>query len=160
MKNKTFLFITAFALIFASCSKEEQSESTIAIPTGTGGGTSEPTTFVFTGSMAVDKNDSNWVDISNYIIPGTESRVFKATSNYIVSTNFDATSLKGEVIHSIPVDIPNNYFSGFADGVGIFTIGIIDGYYGNDSLYYHVLYQDADSNNIYLDFTGKLTNSF
>lgn len=159
MKNKFYFPILFSLIILFSCSKEEDSASSINIPVGSGGASAH-TTFVFTGSMQVDKNDSNWVHISNYAVPNTTSKMIKETSNYTLSTNFDATVLKGEVIHSIPVEIPTHYFSAYSGGVGIFEIGVIDGYFDNDSLYYHVLYQDADSNNIYLDFTGLLTDSY
>jgi len=109
--------------------------------------------------MLVDKYDSNGTAITNYTLTNSYSNLTGTEPNYQLSTDINASALKGETTNSISVNIPNDYMSSIGSGTGIFVGGIITGFYNGDSLYYRVLYKDFDNNNIFLDYQGQLTDS-
>lgn len=160
MRNTiAFILITLF---FFSCSKKDNS-----VPSAPSETTQNPTptvhtTFIYLGTMNVDKYDSSWNAISNYPLININSKIVGTRPNYVLSSNFDASNLKGETNSSIAVTIQTDYFSEFTSGgTGIFTGGVMSGYNTRDSLYYRVLYIDvANNNKIFLDYSGKLTSSY
>jgi hypothetical protein len=160
MKNTIVLLLLTF--FFFSCSKEDQSippptgetNQTPVVPTG-------PTTFIYTGIMLVNKYDSSWNAISTYPIFNINSKIVGTKPDYVLSSTFDASNLKGLTNSTIPVNIQTNSFYAFTNGTGIFTGGVINGYNTRDSLYYRVFFIDGtNSNKIYLDYSGKLTSSY
>ncbi|OFY88154.1 MAG: hypothetical protein A3K10_16555 [Bacteroidetes bacterium RIFCSPLOWO2_12_FULL_31_6] len=159
MKNTIVLLLLTF--FFFSCSKEDNSVP--SAPSGTGQ-TPTPTvhtTFIYLGTMNVEKYDSSGNAISTYPLININSKIVGTRPNYVLSTNFDASNLKGETNSSISVNIPTDYFNAFTSGTGIFTGGVLNGYNTRDSLYYRVFYIDvANNNNIFLDYSGKLTSSY
>ncbi|MGE0562834.1 MAG: hypothetical protein AB7O47_13540 [Flavobacteriales bacterium] len=158
--RKLLLFPLGLILLISfSCSKEDKSISE-TVTDSSSSGSSPHTTFNYSGSFAINKYDSNWVFINNYYAPTELSILVKNTSNYTLSTNFDASLLKGLTNNVIQVAIPSNYFSTNIPGTGIFNNGIINGYNVKDSLYYKVLYKGVNKSNVYLDFKGKLTSSY
>ncbi len=162
MYNKLVIYFFLIALVFFSCAKNDNSVP--SSPAGNGHGTvptTTPTNFIYTGTMNVDKYDSSWVHIETYQSLDVNSKIVGTNPSYILSTTFNATSLKGAVNNSIPVNIPSNYFYEYVGGVGLFVDGVMNGYNTRDTLYYHVLYKDLSNNNkIFLDYSGKLTSSF
>lgn len=158
--HRFFILTVLIGLFFLSCKKEEDKTPVDPFPVLTPA-PSNHTNFIFTGTMNVDKYDSNWVSITNYSINQVTSKLLGTKPDFQLSTTFDASNLKGQTPNNIPVNIPNNSFSAFSNGVGIFSIGVMNGYYSKDSLYYHVVYHDQNNdNNFYLDFSGKLTSSY
>lgn len=160
MRNTITLLL--IALFFFACSKEDNSVS--SAPSGTAQTPTTPTehtTFIYLGTMSVEKYDSSWNVISNYPLLNVNSKIVGTRPNYVLSSNFDASNLKGEPNSSIAVNIPTDYFSEFTSGTGIFAGGVMAGYNTRDSLYYRVLYIDISNNNkIFLDYSGKLTSSY
>jgi hypothetical protein len=143
-----------------ACSKEDNSlpESVaqdVTFPQST------PTTFEFTGTMLVDKYDSNGAAVSYYPMANIISKLegtkpaFKLSAN-----NINGEALKGVVINSININVPNISFYSLTAGEGLFVGGVYDGVYSGDSLKYKVLYKDVGKNDIYLQYKGKLTNSY
>lgn len=159
MRNTIALLI--ITSIFFSCSKEDNSVP--SAPSGTGQNPTPivHTTFIYLGTMNVDKYDSSWNAIINYPLLNVNSKIVGTRPNYMLSSNFDASNLKGETNSSIAVNILTDYFNAFTSGTGIFTGGVLNGYNTRDSLYYRVLYIDvANNNKIFLDYSGKLTSSY
>lgn len=158
---KNVLFILSMAFFFTSCYKEKKLEPSAPGAINTGG---DPvhTTFFYSGNMDVTKYDSSFNLITTYTQVTVPSKIVGTRPNYLLSTTFNATNLKGETVHSIAVEIPSNNFSiTSTTGTGIFTDGVLAGYNNKDSLYYRVLYTDpANNNKIFLDFSGSLTSSF
>lgn len=158
MNSKYIILALTLILLFA-CKKEEQGTPTDVFPDLTPAPTNH-TTFVFSGVMNVDKYDSSWVPITNYNVNFVESRMIKNPSNFQLTTQFNGASVKGETINSVNFDVSNNTFSTFNSGTGIFIYGVLEGFYNKDSLYYKVIYKTPDSNNVYLRYQGRFTNSF
>lgn len=160
MKNTIVLFLMIF--FFIGCSKEDNSVP--SAPSGTGQTPTTPaehTTFIYLGTMNVDKYDSSGNAISNYPLLNVNSKLVGTKPDYVLSTNFDASNLKGEPNSSISINIPTDYFNAFTSGTGIFTGGVLNGYNTRDSLYYRVFFIDvANNNRIFLDYSGKLTSSY
>ena len=153
-----FLLLIVF---FFSCSKEDNSVP--SSPSSSGQGTSPTTTltnFIYTGTMLVTKYDSSWNAVSNYPLSNVNSKMVGISPSYVLSTTFDASSLKGIANSLIPINIQNNYFTEYTGGSGIFIDGVTNGYNTKDSLFYRVLYKDVAKNNIYLDYSGKLSSSY
>lgn len=159
MRNFLLLPLGLILLIGFSCSKEDKSIPVSDASDNTGTPPAAHTTFVFTGTMLVDKSDSLWTPVTNYTATNVISTIFGTGPNYTLSTGFDATALKGVTNNVIPVTITNNYFSTYVVGTGIFNQGVLNGYYNNDSLYYRVLYKGVAKSNVFMDFKGKLTSS-
>lgn len=161
MKNKFLIPFVLVLLVGFSCSKDDTSVP--SAPSGSGQGTVPTTThtnFIYTGTMLVTKYDSNWVAVANYPLTNVNSKIVGTNPNYTLSTPFDASSLKGATNNVIPVNISTNYFNEYTGGTGIFIDGVTNGYNNKDSLIYRVLYKDVAKNNIYLDYSGKLTSSY
>lgn len=159
MKKIVLLPLGLILLIGFSCSKEDKSIPVSDASDNTGTPPAAHTTFVFSGTMLVDKNDSLWAPVTNYTATNVKSTIVGTTPNYTLSSDFDATALKGITNNVIPVSITNNYFSTYVVGTGIFNQGVLNGFYSNDSLYYRVLYKGVDKSNVFMDFKGKLTSS-
>lgn len=160
MKNTLFFFLTVLILLFFSCNKEDKSIPISDASNNQSNGSVSHTTFIFTGNMEVDKNDSLWVFVTNYTATNVTSTMFGTGNNFTLSSNFVATSLKGETNNNIPVNVSNNYFSTYNPGTGIFNQGVLNGFYSSDSLYYKVLYKGINKSNVYLTFKGELSNSY
>lgn len=158
--KKPYLILVSFLLVLFACNKEDKSLPVSNAPANTGNGSTQHTTFVFTGNMGVDKNDSLWAPVTTYTAPNIVSTVFGTSPNYALSTSFVATSLKGETNNNISINVSNNYFQSYNPGTGIFNQGVLNGFYGSDSLYYRVLYKGLNKSNVYLTYSGKLTNSY
>jgi len=158
---RNVLFILSMAFFFTSCYKEKKLEPSAPGAINTGG---EPahTTFLYSGNMNVTKYDSTFNLITSYVRLTVPSKIVGTRPNYVLSTTIDASNFKGETVHSVPVEITSTSFSVLTSiGTGIFTSGVLQGYYSRDSLYYRVLYTDpANSNKIFLDYSGNLTSSF
>lgn len=159
MRNFLLLPLGLILLLGYSCSKEDKSLPVSSASDNTAATPAPHTTFIFTGTMLVDKSDSLWAPVTNYTATNVISTVFGTSPNYSLSTSFNATALKGQTDNVIPVTITNNYFSTFVTGTGIFNQGVLNGFYSNDSLYYRVLYKGVNKSNVFLDFKGKLTSS-
>ncbi|HRN43034.1 MAG TPA: hypothetical protein PK649_13325 [Vicingus sp.] len=80
--------------------------------------------------------------------------------NYVLSTSFDGSALKGEVKSEINVEVPTTTFYNLNAGTGVFINGVINGVFTSDSLKYRVYLVGANNNNVYLNYSGKLTSSF
>jgi hypothetical protein len=158
---RSSFFITAlFVILFlTSCTKNDDSIPE-SVATGKATPQPTPTTFVFTGKMLVDKYDSNNTAITNYPLLNVVSVLIGGMPNYQLSTNINGSALKGEISNVIDVSITNAAFTSFAPGTGIFSSGVYNGQYTTDSLYYTVFYKDVYKNNIYLNYSGQLTNSY
>ncbi len=159
MKKNILLFL--FTLILFSCYKEKKLVPSPAVNSNTN---TTPTqkTYVYSGNMNITKYDSSFNLITTYFRPSTISKLSGISPNYTLSTTFDATALKGETNHSIPVEISSEHFSVVTpSGTGIFADGVLAGYNKLDTLYYRVLYTDlSNKNKIFLDYTGDLINSY
>jgi len=160
MRKILLLPLGLILLIGFSCSKEDKSIPVSDASDNNGPPPAAHTTFIFTGTMLVDKNDSLWVPVTNYTATNVKSTIFGTGPNYTLSSGFNATALKGETNNVIPVTITNNYFSTYAVGTGIFNQGVLNGFYSNDSLYYRVIYKGVNKSNVFMDFKGRLTNSY
>tara|TARA_R110001592_G_scaffold119491_5_gene322652 strand:- start:3919 stop:4398 length:480 start_codon:yes stop_codon:yes gene_type:complete len=158
--KKCFLITSLLSiLILLGCTKTDNSlPESVATTTSTP--VSNPTNFVFTGTMMVDKYDSNNTAITNYPLLNVVSSLHGVKPSFQLNTNVNGEALKGEISNSIDVSITNITFSSFASGTGIFSSGVYNGSYTSDSLYYTVLYKDAYKNNIYLNYSGQLTSSY
>jgi len=150
--------VVLFSVIMFGCSKNDNSLPDPGAPVAVSGSETH-TVFNFSGNMLVDKYDSNGTAITNYTLTNSYSNLTGTEPNYQLSTDINASALKGETTNSISVNIPNDYMSSIGSGTGIFVGGIITGFYNGDSLYYRVLYKDFDNNNIFLDYQGQLTDS-
>ena len=160
MKKNLLVLLGLVLLLGYSCSKEDKSIPVSSASDNTVTTPGPHTTFIFTGTMLVDKSDSLWVPVTNYTATNVFSTVCGTSPNYTLSTSFNATALKGETNNLVTVTINNNYFSTFVTGTGIFNQGVLNGFYSNDSLYYRVLYKGVNKSNVFLDFKGKLTSSY
>jgi hypothetical protein len=160
MRFYKYLSICIIGLLLFACSKEDDSlpesvASNSTVPQST------PTTFEFTGTMLVDKYDSNGAAVSYYPMANIISKLegtkpaFKLSAN-----NINGEALKGVVINSININVPGMSFYNIGSGEGLFIGGVYDGIYSGDSLKYKVLYKDVGKNDIYLQYKGKLTNSY
>ena len=155
---RNFIILFSIVVVLIGCSKNDNSLPDPGSSVTTSGN-SVHTVFNFLGNLIVDKYDSNGAAISNYTLTNSYSNLTGTEPDYQLSTNINASALKGETTNTISVTIPNTYISNFGAGTGIFVGGIINGSYTGDSLHYRVLYKDFDNNNIFLDYHGQLTDS-
>ncbi|MCB9361552.1 MAG: hypothetical protein H6587_09520 [Flavobacteriales bacterium] len=160
MRFYKYLMICVIGLSLFACSKEDNSlpESEVAenpIPQ------SDPTTFEFTGTMLIDKYDSNGTAVSNYPLGNVMSKLEGTKPTFKLSANnINGEALKGVVINSINISVPSTSFYSLSAGQGLFVGGVYDGVYTTDSLKYKVIYKDAAKNDIYIEYKGRLTNSY
>lgn len=157
---KNLLFILSMALLITSCYKEKKLEPTPPIPLNSGNPIADRTNFIFSGNMFIEKFDSLGNLITNYTVYSVASKMVGTKPNYLLSTNFDGSALKGEVKNEINVEVPGNSFFNLSAGSGIFVNGVINGVFNSDSLKYRVYIVGTNNNNIYLNYKGKLTSSF
>lgn len=157
---KNVLFILSMAFFFTSCYKEKKLEPSAPIPLNTGTTPAAHTNFIFSGSMFVEKFDSLGNPITNYTEYSVASKMIGTKPNYLLSTSFDGSALKGEVKSEINVEVPGDSFFNLSAGSGVFVNGVINGFFNSDSLKYRVYIVGTNNNNIYLNYKGKLTSSF
>ena len=155
---KKIIILLGVCLLAISCSKNDNSLPDPVIESSVGVA-ADPTYFVFTGNIEVDKYDSNSTPVASYILPNKISTLNGIKPSFVLTNNINGDALKGEVSNSINISITNTSFYTLASGTGVFQNGV-SGVYSGDSLKYQILYQDYYKNNIYLNFKGKLTNSY
>lgn len=157
---KNVFLILSVALVLTSCYKEKKLEPTPPIPLNTGNPPAAHTNFIFSGNMFVEKYDSLGNPVTNYTVYTVASKMIGNNPNYVLSTNFDGSALKGEVKSEINVEVPTTTFYNLNAGTGVFINGVINGVFTSDSLKYRVYLVGANNNNVYLNYRGKLTSSF
>lgn len=157
---KNVFFILSMAFFFTSCHKEKKLIPSAPVASNAAGSVAPHTNFIFSGSMYVEKYDSTGNPVTNYTVYLVASKMVGTTPNYTLSTTFDGSNLKGEVKNEIAVEIPSHEFFNLTSGSGIFINGVINGFFSNDSLKYRAYVQGANNNNVYVNYSGQLTNSF
>lgn len=157
---KNVLFILSMAFFFTSCYKEKKLEPSAPILSNPTGSVDSHTNFIFSGYMYIEKYDSIGNPVTNYMVYSVASKMVGTKPNYVLSTTFDGSALKGEVKNEIAVEVPGNNFFNLNAGTGIFVNGVIDGFFSSDSLKYRVYIESANNSSVYVNYRGQLTSSY
>lgn len=157
---KNVLFILSMAFFFTSCYKEKKIDPSDSVSSNHTGSVAPHTNFIFSGYMYVEKYDSIGNPVTNYMVYSVASKMVGTKPNYVLSTTFDGSALKGEVKNEIAVEVPVNNFFNLNSGTGIFINGVINGFFSNDSLKYRAFIEGANNNNVYVNYWGQLTSSY